>query len=89
MTPDQEQLLRLKAALHEYAHLDDRVPEKLLLRIIRDAVVRPTPELPLILQQHMPGTEMYRLYRTPSSRLTEAEEALMQTADDFRSRRVR
>jgi len=83
---EDDQLIRLRAALHEYATLDDRVPEEVLLRIIRDAVVRPTSELPLILQQHVPGTEMYRLYRVPSNQLTKAEEALLQTVDDFRTR---
>jgi hypothetical protein len=53
---------------------------------IRDAVVRPTSELPLVLQQHVPGTEMYRLFRTPSNRLTKTEETLIQTMDDFRTK---
>jgi hypothetical protein len=84
--PDEEQLLRLKAALHEYATIDDRVPEKVLLRIIRDAIVQPTSELPLVLQQHVPGTEMHRLSRIPSNQLTETEAALLETVDDFRTR---
>jgi hypothetical protein len=84
-TEDQEQLFRLKIALAEYASIDDRVPEKKLLQIIRDAVVRPTSELPLILLQKVPGTELYRINRIPSCKMTEAEKALAEQVDDFRT----
>lgn len=80
-----EQLVRLKAALKEYAVLDDRVPEDVLLRIIRDAVVKPTSKLPLILQCHVPGTRMYRIYRTRTCDLTPEEQRLYESVDDFRS----
>jgi hypothetical protein len=75
----------LRAVIAEYLRIDDRVPEDKLLDIIIDALQKPTVELPLILQIHIPGTRAYKLHRTPSNELTEDDEKFNASIDDFRT----
>ena len=76
----------LRAVMHEYLIIDERIPKDKLLDLLIDAVIRPTNAQPLVLQQHIEGTRAHKLYRTKSSDLTEDDQRFLDSVDDFRTR---
>lgn len=78
----------LRAVIAEYLVLDDRVTEDKILKLLIDAVTKPTSEQALVVQLHIKGTRANKLYRTPENKFTEDDRRFYEGIDDFRARNL-